>query len=472
MWMFLRRVFSLNDPGWGRSGSQGSGQQPSSPGDDSARGDAGRPEQGRPEQSRPELGRPDQGRPEQGAGNQRPRRPDAPPDLDELWRDFNRRLNQVFRGGRGGGNRGGGGGAPSFPTPSLGRGGIVAVFLTLLALWLGSGIYILPEGQVAAILQFGEFLRLNESPGLSWRLPYPIQQAELVNTQQLRQAEVGYRGNVKNKVLREALMLSQDQSIVDLQIAVQYRISDARAYLFNNHPGSGPDNLIRQAAETATREVVGTKTIDQVLYEEKEAVAKAARQQTQNILNRYKVGITVVDVTMQQAQPPEQVQAAFEDANKAAQDRERLINEGMAYANDVIPKARGAAGRLMQEAEGYRQATIATAEGDASRFKQVLGEYAKAPQVTRDRMYLEVMQQIFSSNTKVLIDSKAAGNLLYLPLDKLMQQVASDSAGASRSSANGELAPPASSSAVPPRTAEDARARSAGNRGREREGAR
>jgi len=347
----------------------------------------------------------------------------------------------------------------------------VAVLLTLLTLWFGSGIYILPEGQVAAILQFGEFRRLNESPGLSWRMPYPIQQAELVNTQQLRQAEVGYRGNVKNKVLREALMLSQDQSIVDLQIAVQYRISDAQAYLFNNHPGSGPDNLIRQAAETATREVVGAKTIDQVLYEEKEAVAKAARQQTQNILNRYRVGITVVDVTMQQAQPPEQVQAAFEDANKAAQDRERLINEGMAYANDVIPKARGAAGRLMQEAEGYRQATIATAEGDASRFKQVLTEYAKAPQVTRDRMYLEVMQQIFSNNTKVLIDSKAAGNLLYLPLDKLMQQVSSDAAAGARSGANGELTPPSPASAIP-RTTDDARARSAGSRGREREGGR
>jgi len=457
MWMFLRRVFSLNDSGWGRSGSQGGGQQAPSGGEDSGRPDPGRPEPGRPEQ---------------GPGNPRQRRPDAPPDLDELWRDFNRRLNQVFRGGRGGGNRGSGGGGPSFPTPTLGRGGMIAIVLTLLALWLGSGIYILPEGQVAAILQFGEFKRLNESPGLSWRFPYPIQQAELVNTQQLRQAEVGYRGNVKNKVLREALMLSQDQSIVDLQIAVQYRISDARAYLFNNHPGSGPDNLIRQAAETATREVVGTKTIDQVLYEEKEAVAKAARQQTQNILNRYRVGITVVDVTMQQAQPPEQVQAAFEDANKAAQDRERLINEGMAYANDVIPKARGAAGRLMQEAEGYRQSTIATAEGDASRFKQVLGEYAKAPQVTRDRMYLEVMQQIFANNTKVLIDSKAAGNLLYLPLDKLMQQVSSEGSAGARGSANGELSPPSPTGGMPPRTTEDARARSAGNRGREREGGR
>ena len=440
---FLRRVFSLNDPGWGRSGSQG-------------------PTQGQNQQGSNE--------PEGSARDERRnRRPDSPPDLDELWRDFNRKLNQVFRGGRSGGPRGPSQGGPSLQMPSFGKGGIGAVAAVLLALWLGSGIYILPEGNVAAILQFGEFRQLNESPGLSWRLPYPLQQAEIVNTQQLRQAEVGYRGNVKNKVLKEALMLSQDQSIVDLQIAVQYRISDARSYLFNNQLSGGPDNLIRQAAETAAREVIGTKTIDQVLYEEKEAVAKAARQQTQNILNRYKVGLTIVDLNVQQAQPPEQVQAAFEDANKAAQDRERLINEGMAYANDVIPKARGAAARLLQEAEGYRQSTIATAEGDASRFKQVLTEYSKAPQVTRDRMYLEVMQQVFANNAKVFVDSKGGGNLLYLPLDKLIQQASGDaSSSVSSRNANGELSSQAPAQSLPRAVPEESRGR-APVRSRERE---
>ncbi|MFN5339610.1 MAG: FtsH protease activity modulator HflK [Burkholderiales bacterium] len=441
----MRRVFSLNDPGWGRNSSQGTGQGSNQPQND--RDDAGRDER-------------------------RSRRPDSPPDRDEWWRDFNRQLNQVFRGGRGQGPRGPSSSGPSMPTPSFGKGGLGALAAVLLALWLGSGIYILPEGHVAAILQFGEFRQLNESPGLSWRMPYPVQQAELVNTQQLRQAEVGYRGNVKNKVLKEALMLSQDQSIVDLQIAVQYRISDARSYLFNNQLSGGPDNLIRQAAETATREVVGTKTIDQVLYEEKEAVAKAARQQTQNILNRYKVGITIVDLNVQQAQPPEQVQAAFEDANKAAQDRERLINEGMAYANDVIPKARGAAARLMQEAEGYRQSTIATAEGDASRFKQVLVEYSKAPQVTRDRMYLEVMQQVFANNAKVFVDSKAGGNLLYLPLDKLIQQSGTDSStGTANKPTNGELSSQSPAPAVPRVGSEESRGRGAA-RMRERESGR
>jgi membrane protease subunit HflK len=188
-------------------------------------------------------------------------------------------------------------------------------------------------------------------------------------------------------------------------------------------------------------------------------------------LNRYKVGITVVDLNVQQAQPPEQVQAAFEDANKAAQDRERLINEGMAYANDVIPKARGAAARLMQEAEGYRQSTIATAEGDASRFKQVLTEYAKAPQVTRDRMYLEVMQQVFSNNAKVFVDSKAGGNLLYLPLDKLIQQSAGEQPATTARASNGELSPQTAVPAVPRAAAEEARGRAAA-RTRERESGR
>lgn len=446
MRVFLRRIFSLNDPGWGRSGSQGSGQGQNPQGPNDSEGAA--------------------------RDERRSRRPDSPPDLDELWRDFNRKLNQVFRGGRNSGPRGPSQGGPGLQMPSFGKGGAGAVAFVLLALWLGSGIYILPEGNVAAILQFGEFRQLNESPGLSWRLPYPLQQAEIVNTQQLRQAEVGYRGNVKNKVLKEALMLSQDQSIVDLQIAVQYRISDARSYLFNNQLSGGPDNLIRQAAETAAREVIGTKTIDQVLYEEKEAVAKAARQQTQNILNRYKVGVTIVDLNVQQAQPPEQVQAAFEDANKAAQDRERLINEGMAYANDVIPKARGAAARLLQEAEGYRQATIATAEGDASRFKQVLTEYSKAPQVTRDRMYLEVMQQVFANNAKVFVDSRAGGNLLYLPLDKLIQQTGGDTASSGPSRpANGELSSQTPAPTLPRAVPEDSRGR-APVRTRERESGR
>lgn len=378
----LRSIFSLNDPGWGRG--QGGGQ----------------------------------------GGDRPPPRPsgDGPPDLDELWRDFNRKLGGMFR-------RGGPGASPPPPEGGGGRGGFRAagagagvLLLVAMLLWLASGFYIVQEGQAAAVLQFGEFRYLNDRAGLTWRVPYPVQNHELVNVQQLRQIEVGYRSNVKNKVLKESLMLTQDQSIVDMQFAVQYRLGDAVAWLFNNNPGPVPEDLIRQGAETAMRETVGRRGIDQVLYEEKEAVAKDAQKLMQAIVDLYKAGVVVIDVTIQQAQPPEQVQTAFEDANKAAQDRERLINEGQAYANDVIPKARGNAARLMQEADGYRQRVIASAQGDASRFRQVLGEYAKAPEVTRDRLYIETMQQVFANTSKLYIDSKGSGNLLYLPLDRLLQQ--------------------------------------------------
>ena len=426
MWKPISRIFSLNDPGWGRGGSGGNNG---------------------------------------GGDGQRPRPPnDGPPDLDELWRDFNRRLNGLFRRGGGSGAGGGGGGSdgPSLRGAGAGAGvlGVVA-----LLLWLGSGFYIVPEGHAAAILRFGEVRSLNDRPGFTWRLPYPVEVHELVNVQQLRQVEIGYRSNVKNKVLKESLMLSQDQSIVDMQYAVQYRLSDPVAWLFNNNPGPAPEEIIRQAAETAMRETVGRKGIDQVLYEEKEAVAKDAQKLMQSIADRYKAGVAIIDVTIQQAQPPEQVQAAFEDANKAAQDRERLINEGRAYANDVIPKARGNAARLSEEAQGYKQRVIATAEGDASRFRQVLTEYAKAPQVTRDRLYLETMQQVFANTTKVYVDSRNS-TLLSLPLERLLQSANPD---APRPVTAPNPAPPAPAAEAP--AAEPNRARE-GLRSRDRDASR
>ena len=416
MWHAIRRIFSLNDPGWGRGQGSGGGN------DDDRR--------------------------------QRPKSGDGPPDLDELWRDFNRRLNGMFGGRRGGGpspSGSSGGGSSSEGGPSFkgaGKGAGVLVLVAIL-LWLASGFYIVPEGQSAAVLRFGEFKYVNERAGFTWRMPYPVESHELVNVQQLRQIEVGYRGNVRNKSLREALMLTQDQSIVDMQYAVQYRLADPVAWLFNNNPGPVPEEMVRQAAETAMREIVGRRGIDQVLYEEKEAVAKDARDLTQANLDRYKPGISIVDVTIQQAQPPEEVQAAFEDANKAAQDRERLINEGRAYANDVIPRASGTSARLIQEAEGYRDRVLATAQGDASRFNQILVEYSKAPKVTRDRMYLETMQQVFSNTSKVYVDSRSGSNLLYLPLDKLMQQsggatdASRGAAAAASAQAPAAAAPPA-----------------------------
>lgn len=422
MWKSVRSIFSLNDPGWGRSGGGGDQRPP-----------------------------------------QRPGQGDGPPDLDELWRDFNRRLNGLFRKGGGGSPpRGGGGDGPSMKGAGTGVGLLASVGVLL---WLGSGFYIVQEGQASVVLRFGEFKQLIDRAGFTWRLPYPFETNEIVNTQQLRTVEVGYRNTVRNKTLRESLILTLDQSIVDLQFTIQYRIGNARDYLFNNVLGPVPEDIVRQASETAMREIVGRKGIDQVLYEEKEQVAKDAREQIQSILDRYQVGISIVDVTIQQAQPPEQVQAAFEDANKAAQDREGLINEGQAYANDVIPRARGTAARLIEEANGYRERVIAAAEGDASRFNSVLTEYAKAPQVTRERMYLETMQQIFSNTSKVFIDSKSSGNLLYLPLDRLMQQGAAGDA--SRGATQAPTPAPAPSSGSAP--AGDSQARLDGLRSRSRE---
>jgi membrane protease subunit HflK len=264
---------------------------------------------------------------------------------------------------------------------------------------------------------------------------------------------------VKTRVLKESLMLTDDENIVDLQFAVQYIVRDAREWLFNT---KRPDETAMQAAETAMREIIGKSKMDQILYESREEIQIRAQQLMQQILDRYKTGIQVSRITIQSAQPPEQVQAAFDDAVKAGQDRERQKNEGQAYANDVIPKARGAASRLLQEADGYRQRVIANADGDASRFKQVLAEYAKAPAVTRERIYIETMQAVFASTSKVMMDYKGGGNLLYLPLDKLMQSAGGaagpDSLAAPRSQ------PGDAGSEPSPRSRETLRGRERGER--------
>jgi membrane protease subunit HflK len=376
-----------------------------------------------------------------GGGNQ------GPPDLDEIWRNANRKLNEWFGRKRPGSEPPTRGNGPS--NASIGGGaGIVAAIV--LAVWLASGFYIVVEGQRGVVLTFGQYSNETGS-GLRWRMPWPIQSHELVNLAQVRTLEIGYRNNVKTRVLKESLMLTDDENIVDLQFAVQYLVRDARDFLFTNRK---PDDTAMQAAETAMREIIGKSRMDQILYEGREAIQIAAQQLMQQILDRYKTGITISRVTIQSAQPPEQVQAAFDDAVKAGQDRERQKNEGQAYANDVVPKARGAASRLMQEADGYRQRVIATAEGDATRFKQVLTEYSKAPAVTRERIYIDTLQQIYSNTSKVMLDYKGSGNLLYLPLDKLMQQ-------------GGAVADPAAAGRAPAAPATEAAAPEATPRSRE-----
>ncbi len=363
---------SLNDPNWGRGGSRG----PQGP----------------------------------GGGNQ------GPPDLDELWRNFNRRLSEIFRRR----TRGAGDEPPRPPSARGLGGGAGALVALVIAVWLASGFYIVVEGQRGVVLTFGKFAKETTS-GLNWRLPWPIQSHEIVNLSQVRTLEVGYRNNVRTKVLKESLMLTDDENIVDLQFAVQYLVKDAQAYIFNVRR---PDESAMQIAETAMREVIGKNRMDSILYETQVDIANKAHQLMQQIHDRYNTGIQISTVTIQNAQPPEQVQAAFDDAVKANQDRERQKNEGQAYANDVIPRARGTASRLQQEAEGYKQRVIANAEGEASRFRQVLAEYSKAPQVTRERIYIDTMREILSANNKVMMDYRGSGNLLLLPLEKLLQQAA------------------------------------------------
>jgi membrane protease subunit HflK len=373
--------FSLNDPRWGRGS--------------------------------------DNNEPPQNQDNKRPS--DGPPDLDQLWRDFNQRINRVF-GKRGGGGGGGGDGfRPDMRGAGIGAGIVAAI---ILFLWLISGFFIVQEGQTGVVMTFGRYSHMTPA-GFNWRWPSPIQSHEIVNISTVRTVEVGYRSSVRNKVARESLMLTDDENIIDIQFAVQYKLKNASEWVFNLRD---QEETVKQVAETAIREIVGKSKMDFVLYEGREKVAFEVSQLMQQILDRYKAGVQITNVTMQGVQPPEQVQAAFDDAVKAGQDRERLKNEGQAYANDVVPKARGAASRLAQESEGYRARIIANAEGEAARFKQVLVEYQKAPAVTRDRMYLEVMQQIFSNTTKLMVDSRSSNNLMYLPLDKLLSQSAADAA--------------------------------------------
>jgi membrane protease subunit HflK len=380
----------------------------------------------------------------------------GPPDLDELWRNFNRKLNELF-----GGRRGGGSDLPPGPPSARAFGGGASVLVALvLAVWLASGFYVVDAASKGVVLTFGKFTELTD-PGLRWRLPYPIQSNEIVNLAQVRTLEVGYRNNVKTKVLKESLMLTDDENIVDLQFAVQFTVTDARAWLFNNRR---PEEVAMQTAEAAMREVIGKNKMDAILYGGQDNVANQAQVLMQEILDTYKTGISLSRVTIQNAQPPEQVQAAFDDAVKAGQDRERQKNEGQAYANDVIPKARGTAARLQQEADGYKARVIANAEGDASRFKQVLAEYAKAPAVTRERIYLETMQQVLSSTSKVLIDTKGAGNLLYLPLDKLLQGGVPTALPEPQPSSSGSSDASSAPADVNPRSRDSLRSRDRGER--------
>ena len=443
-------MFNLNDGRWGRGD------------DSSSNGD--RPSGNRPDGEPPS--------PPPGNNNNRPRGQgpnQGPPDLDELWRDFNRKLGGLFGGGRGDNNRPGGGNGgglkPDMKNAGFGIGLVAAVAVLI---WLGTGFFIVNEGQQAVITQFGRY-KTTVGAGFNWRLPYPIQRHELVVVTQIRSVDVGRDTIVRSTGLRESAMLTEDENIVEIKFAVQYRLSDARAFLYES---KSPSDTVVQVAETAVREVVGKMRMDAALADERDQIAPRVRTLMQTILDRYKVGVEIVGINLQQGgvRPPEQVQAAFDDVLKAGQERERTKNEAQAYANDVVPRATGTGSRLKEESEAYKARIIAQAQGDSQRFSSVLAEYQKAPQVTRDRMYTDAMQQIYSSTTKVLIDSKQNSNLLYLPLDKLVQQSAQNNAATPSDAASPNVAgtaPPQSSVIPVAPNIGDARARDGRSRDRD-----
>ena len=366
-------IFSLNDPRWGHDPKSNEGRRPN---------------------------------------NNNKNDSDGPPDLDQLWRDFNQRLNRLF-----GGKRGGDGG----PFRPDARGvGLTATVVGAIALliWLASGAFIVQEGQVGIVTTFGRLSHVTGA-GFNWRWPAPFQSHETVNTAQVQTAEIGYRANVRNKQPSEALMLTGDENIVDVQFSVQYKIKDPVAWVFNNRDQV---ETIRDSAETVVRELVGQNRMDTVLYTGRDKLAVQAREAIQRLADRYKMGADIVGVTMQSVQPPDQVAAAFEDAGKAQEERARARSEAQAFADEVIPQAKGKAARLLQDAEAYRASVVSVATGNAARFDKIVAEYAKAPAVTRDRMYIETMQQILSSTSKVMIDTKTGTNQIYLPLDRLLAQ--------------------------------------------------
>ncbi|MPW17324.1 FtsH protease activity modulator HflK [Paraburkholderia sp. CNPSo 3157] len=397
IWLRLRAMLSLNDPRWGRGDSNGDRQRLN-----------------------------DSKRPPNGKENE------GPPDLDEMWRDFNRRLSRMFGRKGGGGDR----------RPDNGRGariGVGIIIGVLIAIYLGSGVFVVQDGQEAVVLRFGQ-LRGTAAQGVHWRLPYPFESHEVVNVGQVRSVEIGRNNVVRLANVKDASMLTHDTDIVDVRFAVQYQIRKPTDYLFRS---ADPDLSVMQAAQAAVRRIVGSRSTNDILYQDREAIRAQLTEAIQHSLDEYHAGLAVTGVTIQSVRAPDQVQAAFDDAAKAHQDRERAKRDAQAYASDLLPRAQAEAARMIDDAKTYSDRVVAQAEGDAERFKEVYAQYSKAPAVIRERIYLETMQQIYSNATKVFVDSKSGSNVLYLPLDKLVEATRQRSAeaAAAGSSPGAQAAP-------------------------------
>ena len=390
-----------------------------------------------------------------GRGDQK-----GPPDLDEAIRSLQEKLGKFF---------GGNGDNQNSPRNFTSGGSMKGAGFLLggaVVLWSLSGFYIVDEGNHGVETRFGKYIGTTQS-GLNWHLPIPIEHVDIVNVKQQRFIEVGYRSSggeqVTGSVPKEALMLTKDENYVDVRLAVQYQVKDAKQFIFNV---VNPALTLKQVTESALRGVVGSSTMDFVLTQGRSEIVTLIKKEIQDVVDSYESGIQITSVNLQDAQPPEQVQNSFEDAIKAREDEQRLINEAEAYSNDVVPKARGAAARKIQEAEGYKEQVIAQAQGETSRFSQLLTEYTKAPDVTRTRLYIESMESVMAETNKVLVDTKTGNNLLYLPLDKMTQQIASPQVAVNNSQTNNVDQPQVQAPAVQEPVAERPTIRSRDARGR------
>lgn len=358
-----------------------------------------------------------------GSGNKDPwgsrGKDQGPPDLDKVVKNIRNKVRGVFGGG------GSSGGSSESAGSGSGGGSTVAGIVAgvAVAVWAATGLYIVDSAERGVVTRFGQYSDTT-LPGLHWHLPFPAERVDIVDVDQIRNVEIGFRsaaGRVEGSsgLPQESLMLTQDENIIDIKFAVQYRLKDAKDYVFNVRD---PDSSLREAMESAIREVIGKSKMDFVLTEGQSQIADSIQRLTQDIVDRYRTGLQVTSVNLQSAQPPQEVKPSFDDAIKSREDRQRQINEADTYANDVIPKARGAAARLIEEANAYKARVVAEAEGEASRFDQLVAEYHRAPEVTRQRLYIETMETVLARSNKILIDNKGNGNMIYLPLDKMMSQ--------------------------------------------------
>ena len=332
----------------------------------------------------------------------------TPPELDEVIKDFKNKFNSTF-GGKSSGNSG---------ASKAAKGSFKYIFILAFIVWMATGIYIIDPAERGVVLRFGAF-QTSTTQGPHWHIPYPIESVYKVNVEQVRSAEIGFR-NAQNSysggVSSESLMLTRDENMVDVKLAVQYKIANAQDYLFNV---SNPELTLSHVVQSIIRQVVGDNTMDFVLTTGRDQVAQDVKMASQALINDYGLGIQITAVTMQDAQPPVQLKAAFDDVVKAREDEQRYINEARAYANDIVPKARGASQRLLAEAEAYKSEVVSKSEGEAYRFTQILTEYTKAPGVTKERLYRETLEDVLSNTNKVIVDSNS-NSLMYLPIDQLI----------------------------------------------------